>query len=270
MPQGARHLKASSHINVEFSTNPGANTLCEAVPELMFHYAWTYLDKSSIVNLCKAAKVMSVYSKLRYDASRITPEQIHDIRRSLNHRIPVTNICKIRSNEVAMLLLLCNFDTGLLIRCLGGNYTSEFLDYASIDASLLALSSVQPDKGEPIHNFSRLSQLFHEHVPFKANFQCSRADMLFRNLYNNHRASDPYLPSIHKKSAVDIQKSYAIALPRWSLRFLKGLFIAALGYATREMKGKIKGRQVNDPSALLSGPDDTGALNSHIDRNDKT
>ena len=92
--------------------------------------------------------------------------------------------------------------------------------------------------------------------------------MLFRNTYNNHRASDPHLPSIRKKSAIDVTKSYSLALLRWILRFLDGLLLAALGYATREVKGKVKGRQVNDPSALLSGPNDSGALNSHIDRND--
>ena len=94
--------------------------------------------------------------------------------------------------------------------------------------------------------------------------------MLFRHKYNNHRAADPHIPSIVAKTASDVQKSYALALPRWSLYFLPGLFLAALGYATREMKGKVKGPPVNNPSALLTGPLDTGALNSHIHRDNPT
>ena len=40
----------------------------------------------------------------------------------------------------------------------------------------------------------------------------------------------------------------------------------ALGYNTRTHKGKIKERKVNDPSAILSGPNDSGTLKSHIYR----
>lgn len=211
---------------------------------------------------------MSSYGKLRHEASLLSIKDIDSLRTPLDHRKPPSSISTTRARSMAKLLLLCDFRVGALIRCLGGNYTSDFQDFAAIDASLLALSSIPTDPGEPPHDFNRLHHLFHEHVPFKGHFHCSRKDVLKRNLYNNHRAADPFLASIHEKSAIDIQKSYSIALPRWILRFLDGLFLAALGYATREVKGKIKGRQVNDPSALVNGPDDTGALNSHISRSD--
>ena len=92
--------------------------------------------------------------------------------------------------------------------------------------------------------------------------------MIFRKSYNNHLASNPYLSSIHEKSATNIQKSYSTALPHWTLRFVRGIFLAALGYATRKHKGKFIERYVNDPSDLLLGPIDSGALNSHIYRQD--
>ena len=90
--------------------------------------------------------------------------------------------------------------------------------------------------------------------------------MISRNLYNNHSVYDTYLSSIHQKSSTNIHKSYSIALPRWTLRFVSGLFLAALGYSTRTHKGKVKGRQVNDPSAILSGPNDSRVLKSRIYR----
>ena len=267
MPKGDRHLQSSASLTLEFTESP-ETILSEPVPELMFHFAWDFLDTSSITSLCKAAPVMSSYGSLRSEASSLSIKEIDIIRRPLPHAKAVSSISPTRARDVAKLLLLCDFDTGNLIRCLGGNYTSEFLDFASIDACLLALTDIPTDTGEPPHDFNHLHHLFHQHVPFKGSFRCARKDMLARNLYNNHRASDPYLSSIHKKSAVDIQKSYSLALPRWILRFLNGIFLAALGFAVREHKGKIKGRQVNDPSALLTGPADSGALNSHIDRRD--
>ena len=57
-------------------------------------------------------------------------------------------------------------------------------------------------------------------------------------------------------------------LPRLTLRFVSGIFLAVLGYATRANKGKVKWRQVNDPSALILDPNDSGDQNSHIDRQD--
>ena len=92
--------------------------------------------------------------------------------------------------------------------------------------------------------------------------------MILSNRYNNHHTSDPYLSSIHDKSATNIQKLYSIALPSWKLWFVSGLFLAALGYATRKQKGDIKGIQVNDPSALFLGTNESGVLNSLIDRQD--
>ena len=83
--------------------------------------------------------------------------------------------------------------------------------------------------------------------------------MLFRNRYNNYRAFDPYLSSIHEKAATDIHKYYSITLPQWTLRFVNGYFFVALGYATCTHKVRVKGRQVNDTSALLSGTDDSRA-----------
>ena len=92
--------------------------------------------------------------------------------------------------------------------------------------------------------------------------------MLFKNLYNNHRASNPYLFSIHNNLYINIDEPYSIVIPLWTLCFFSGLFRATLGYAMLENKGKVKGRQVNDPSALLLGTNDYVSLNSHIDKRD--
>ena len=82
--------------------------------------------------------------------------------------------------------------------------------------------------------------------------------MGFRNHYNNHCTSDSYISPIHEKLATYIQKYYSIALPCWTLHFISGLLLSILGYATHKHKGKVEGIQVNDPSNLLSVPNDSG------------
>ena len=91
---------------------------------------------------------------------------------------------------------------------------------------------------------------------------------MFSNNYNNHRDSDPYLSFIHEKSATNIQKSYSILIPCWTLRFFSRLLLSALGYVTFKHKGKVKGIQVNYPSAFLLGPNDSRYLKFHINRQD--
>ena len=121
----------------------------------------------------------------------------------------------------------------------GGTYTSNFFDFVSIDACLLALSNIPINPGEPLYYFPAMQPLLHQNTPFKVSLQSARKDMLFINRYNNHRASNSYLSSIHENSATGIQKSYSILLPLWTLRFFSGLFIDTLRYAIR--KHKIQG-----------------------------
>ena len=69
---------------------------------------------------------------------------------------------------------------------------------------------------------------------------------------------------IEPKIASAIQKLYALAFPRWTLHFIDGLLLAAIGWASRMKNGKIKVRQVNDPSFHMNSNKDTGAANDQI------
>ena len=44
---------------------------------------------------------------------------------------------------------------------------SAFLDFASINACLFALSDISVNPGEPPHNFPTLQHLLHQHIPSK-------------------------------------------------------------------------------------------------------
>ena len=84
-----------------------------------------------------------------------------------------------------------------MICCLGGVYTSVFLDFVSINVCILALYDIPVFPEEPPHELPDLKHLLHHNIPFKASLRSAIRDMLFRNRYNNNCASEPYLYSIH-------------------------------------------------------------------------
>ena len=226
-----RRLRRSPHLSVTFQDAHGNK---QVPSELIFHYAWAFLTTQDIINLCRAAPIMSCYSSLRRESKKLTRKEIKDVLYPLDHSTPPLKICQKRSNDIAMLLLLCDFDIGKLIRLLQGSYTGDFLDFPLIDSTLNKLSSIPLQKGEPRHDFDLLHKVYHDRAPSSGHFTCNRQDMLARNFYNNHSAAHPHFESIEPKIASDIQKSYAIALPRRILRFIDGLLIAAIGWASRQ------------------------------------
>jgi hypothetical protein len=256
-----RRLKRSSNISVSFESPEG---LKQVPSEMAFHFAWSYLDTTDKVNLCLAAPVMSNYAKLRWEASHLTKWEIKSILAPLNHNIKVETICEKRSRSISKLLLLCDFDMGKCIRLLQGSYTGDFLDFPTIDQTLKKLLQIPIQEGQPKHDFDLLHKIYHDGAPSSGNYTCDIEDMKSRNLYNNHSAASPHHDDIRPKIASDVQHSYALAFPRWILRFIDGILLAAIGWVSRIKNGKCKGRQVNDPSAHINGPKDTGAVNDQI------
>ena len=173
----------------------------------MFHLSWHFLHLLYITLICVAAPVMSFHGKLCAQSISLASVYIHRIRTPLNHRTPTSSIYSQCSRDVAKLLILCNFFLVVMIICLGGTFTSNFLNFISIDARLLSLSDIPANPGETLHDLPALQHLFRQHISFKDSFQSTRKDIMFRNHYNNHRAFDPCLSSIHEKSSTDIQKS---------------------------------------------------------------
>ena len=256
-----RRLQRPDKISVAFKSTEG---LKQFPGELAFHFARSFLDTREKVNLCLATPVMAPYAKLRQEASCLTKSTIKSILAPLDHKIKNIKLCSTRSRQVSKLLLLCDFDVGKVIRLMKGMYTGDFLDYPSIDKTLRKLLATPTTPGQPLHNFDLLHQIYHDGAPSSGHYSCTIDDMRSRNLYDNHAAAKPHHDSIRPKVATDIQKSYAIAFPRWIIRFIDGILLAAVGWISRVKNGKCKGRQVNDPSAHITGPSDTGAVNDQI------
>ena len=155
-----------------------------------------------------------------------------------------------------------------MIRCLGSTYTSNFLNFASIDACLLAFSDNPVYPGEPMDNFPALWHLLHHHIPFKASLRIYRKYMLFIKRHNNHHDSDP-IPILHSR---EVGHQYLGVLLHWSSPLETPLFQKTFHLCPRlrhtQEQGKGQRAQVNDISALLLVPNESGALEFHIHRED--
>ena len=259
-----RHLHSRKDISCSFAKDGQA----PPVGELLVHHAWEFLSRRDIITLCQASPLFSAYGHLRADAATLTTPELLAATSRLPFDTPVSTIDGDRARTVACLLVLCDFNIGGLIRSLGRSYTGDFIDYATLDSTLDILETIPRDDHQPPVHYDHARHLYHQGVPKSATYTCDREDTLRRNTYNNHSGMTPHVQDVIAKTAVDIQKSYAIAIPRWCFRFINGVFLAALGYAVRTKDGKVKGRQVCDPSFKMS-PSDTGALNTHIDKKDE-
>ena len=204
MPAGSRHPQATPSLTLEFATTP-TDSLHKPFSELIFHLTWPLLDPPSIMILCVATSVISCYGKIHNESISLTAAEIHRILTPLDHITSTYYTCSLWARDIAKLLILCNFRLGGMICFLVGIYTSNFLDFVSKYVCTLALSVIPVNSGKPPHKLYALQHLFHQHIPYKATFQSARRYILFRNCYNNHNASDPYLSSIYEKSATNIQ-----------------------------------------------------------------
>ena len=238
----------------------------ETVPELLIHYAWSWLDLPSVALICQLFPVMSCYARLRNTATSLTCGDIARIRTPLQYDSPNPTIGLSRSNDIAMILLLCDFNFGLFQRFMGHIYTGNFIDFDAIDAAISELRDVPHVPGLPLHDFDRVSHILHNGFPIKHHYQSSRQDCLQRNLYNNHSSIDGYEEILTSKLATDVQNSFACVFPRWMLHFIYGLTLSAMGIDIKMKDGEPKHRLINDPSTPVLGPLDSGNLNQQLDK----
>ena len=195
---------------------------------------------------------------------------ITKITTTLDYSLPVSSPNLQRVHDLGKLLLLCNFDVGILIRTLRGNYTGDWTDYdASIKDLIKEMEVVPHVPGLPIQQFDQVRNTsIHHGFAFQKHCSCPLRDVRLRNLYNNHRSIDDHEPLLLEKLAEDVHKSFALAFPCWIFRFVYGLHLNSMGINICEVNGKVKYGLLNDPLTLVLGPSDEGALNDQLNKKD--
>ena len=129
--------------------------------------------------------------------------------------------------------------------------------------SRLSVTTLAPS-GYPVVDYSRALHVLTHGAPLSAAYTCTRADVIRRNMYDNHSDASKAAASVLKKIVGGCNNHFLLVLPRWIYRFIYGLFLSSIGFVER----KDKGRLVVDPSTYISDAGDTGALNDFISKKD--
>ena len=118
--------------------------------------------------------------------------------------------------------------------------------------------------GYPVVDYSRTLHVLAHGTPLSAAYTCARADVIRRNMYDNHSGASKAAASVLKKIVGGCNNHFFLVLARWLYRFIYGLFLSPIGFVER----KDKGRVVVDPSAHISDDGNTGALNDFMSKKD--
>ena len=233
-------------------------------PELICHLSWLFLAPADRSSLCQAFRIVGTYAKLRYHAV-CRPLSYWDYLHSMG---PISeapsSLSRSRAYDLAAALLLLDFQVGDLIRWLGGDYAHDHIPMAPIEEAVAAIRSRPRPPGYPVVDYDRALHVLRHGAPLTADYVCRRADLLRRNLYNNHGGATKAAAAVMKKIVGGCNNHFLLVLPRWVLRFLYGLFLSPIGFVER----KDKGRVVVDPSAHVADDTDTGALNDCMHKSD--
>ena len=245
------------------STLSTSFTDCVLPGELCLYLAWDFLPLVDRYAACRALRVLSPAIHLRSQAYAFTTADWATVSTPMDNNTAATRplIDPDRITHLTQWFCLCGFDVGTFVRSLGGHYTGDFIDLAEIDLALSVLENTTPSTDNPSINFDNAKFVLHHGFPRVADFHCRQLHSKERNLYNNHSTIDEHQDLIREKITTDVNKSYAIALPRWIQHFIIGLILNSLGIVFR----KNKSRMVNDPSNAIC-PHDTSCLNDQFDK----
>ena len=132
-----------------------------------------------------------------------------------------------------------------------------------IRTAVSVIRFVTPTAGYLAQNFDRALHNLEYGAPVSASFECERADIRLRNIYNNHSTIGEHADTARKKIVSGAVNNCLIVLPRWVRCFIYGLILSSIGFILHKSKGHI----VMEPSMWIYQDDDSGTLNDQMDKN---
>ena len=231
--------------------------------ELALHFTWPFLTDDERQLLCSTFPIIGAYARLRYFASSRAPSDW----RSLSSMGPIKeaspSLSRGRAYLLAAALLVLDFSVGDLLRWMGGVYTHAHINLGPIKRAVDEARSYPPSPGAPVVDFDRALHVLEHGAPIRASYVCRRIDVLQRNVYDNHASIGDEADAVFAKIVSECNNHFLIALPRWTWRFIYGVFLSPIGFVLRKSKGRV----VVDPSTHVLSEDDSGALNDHMNAN---
>jgi len=224
---------------------------------LAFHFSWDFLEPVDRASLAQAYRAMHAYAVLRRSS-------VHRSVAYLRHpRPPPTGqgLDPTRAWDMGIALLRFNFVYGDLVRWLGGEYTGAQRNWQQVFADVEHIRASPPMPGYPPVDIDRAYHACTEGVPLAGHFECQLESVLERNRYDNHPGLEQHMAEVHQKFSNEEENSFHLALPRFLVRFVFGLFICPLLWMVRKGKGRI----CVDGTNTINDHDD-GAPNARIPR----
>ena len=139
-----------------------------------------------------------------------------------------TSILKPRAYRLTAFLLLFDFRVGALIRWLGGVYTHEHIPLDHIRTTVADLRRRTPRRGYPVQDYNRALHLLDHGAPIFAAYTCSRADLVARNLYDNHAGITKHGLAVLAKIVSGSINHFVLVFQRWIRRFIYGIFLSPI------------------------------------------
>ena len=120
-----------------------------------------------------------------------------------------------RAYRLAALFKLCDFDMGDLNRCLGSVYSHDYIPMCPIRAAAMALQHHLRRPGYPTQDYTRYLHILEYRSPTSASYLCLRANLIYRNLYDNHASIVAHSPTVLAKVVTGAVNHFLLVFLRW-------------------------------------------------------
>ena len=127
------------------------------------------------------------------------------------------------------LAIACDFYIPLIISCLRGEYTGDYRDP-------LAITSILREHNCPEHIFKDILRVFTVGAPAQFKFNSSSTNLTPFITYGNHSSANKHLDIAWEAITKELDRSYAFALPDWTIPFIPHLHLSPLGILIKEGK----------------------------------
>lgn len=155
---------------------------------------------------------MRDYAQLRSSA---TSRTITSLTRTRPKPQDIAPLCHRRAWVLSCALIRFDFVYADLIRWLGGEYTNDHRDWASVFQLADFIARVPVPAENPPIDVERAVIVATSGAPIAGHHECAFEDVAKREAYDNHPPLRQVTEEVRKKFAKEERLSYQIALPRF-------------------------------------------------------
>ena len=148
---------------------------------------------------------------------------------AMTSRRPLASTFVPTSGDIVNLAIACDFYIPLIISCLRGEYTGDYRDP-------FAIVSILREHNCPEHILNDILRVFTVGAPAQFKFNSSSHNLTPFITYGNHSSANKHIDIAWETITKELDRSYAFALPDWTIPFIPHLHLSPLGILIKEGK----------------------------------